>query len=200
MALAAAWGLASLLAAYWVYDRSGIYDLGWLPGLLREPPRCWVNVHAGLDETSPALQALFPTAESRVLDIHDPASMSEPAIGRARRRGPPPVAPEPANPRRLPLPDASAEAIVLVFAAHEIRDPGVRLAFFRELRRVLDPEGRIVLVEHLRDLANVLVFGPGAWHFLPEREWRRLGRESRLALHRSVRLTPFVRVFVLAAA
>ncbi len=88
----------------------------------------------------------------------------------------------------------------MIFAAHEIRGPEVRLAFFRELRRILDPGGRIVLVEHLRDLANFLVFGPGFWHFLPEKEWLRLGRESRLVLHRSFRVTPFVRVFVLAGA
>ncbi len=103
---AAAWGILSLMASHWIYDRSGIYDLAWLAGLLQQPPACWVNVHAGLDETSPALCALFPAAESRVLDIHDPASMSEPAIARARRLGTPDQAATPANPRRLPLPDA----------------------------------------------------------------------------------------------
>jgi hypothetical protein len=57
-----------------------------------------------------------------------------------------------------------------------------------------------VVVEHLRDLANTLAFGPGALHFLPRREWLRLAAASGLALHDEARLTPFVRAFFLARA
>ena len=37
--------------------------------------------------------------------------------------------------------------------------------FFRELKRVLAPGGRVIVTEHLRDLANIAAYSIGAWHF-----------------------------------
>ncbi len=53
-----------------------------------------------------------------------------------------------------------------------------------------------MLVEHLRDLPNLIVFGPGALHFLTESSWRDAIAASGLRLTERFRVTPFVNVFM----
>ena len=195
--LAAFWTLGSLAVSWYVYDLSPLYRWQWLSDLFTQPPGQWVNIHCGLDESSPALQGLFGPARGRVLDIYDPQQMTEPSIARARALVPPPVTPIAARHDALPLMDNFADAVFLLFTAHELRDPAARLKVFRELKCIAAPGARIVLVEHLRDTANFVAFGPGFWHFLPRGEWLRLAAESGLEVTASFKQTPFVTVFVL---
>jgi SAM-dependent methyltransferase len=192
------WSVSSLLASHYIYDRSPLSAWSWLSGLLPAPPRRWASLHAGLDETFGELERLFPNGGT-TLDVYDPREMTEPSIERARRLAPTrAVVPATvADFRSLPFEDSSLDAVFLIFAAHELRRPESRLLFFREIARSLAPGGRVVLVEHLRDARNFLVFGPGFVHFLARREWLRLARESGLAVRQESRITPFVAVLVL---
>jgi membrane protease YdiL (CAAX protease family) len=47
----------------------------------------------------------------------------------------------------------------------------------------------------LRDLPNLVAFGPGAFHFLPRQEWLRLAEKSNFSITEELRVTPFVRIF-----
>lgn len=130
------------------------------------------------------------------LFFYDPAVQTEPSIARARRAYPhPPVPARPARFDALPLPEADADVALLILAAHEVRTPAGRDALFAEVARVLHPGGQAVLVEHGRDLANALAFGPGVLRFFPPAEWRRVARAAGFSVHRETRITPFVRVF-----
>lgn len=191
------WACVSLAVSYYVYDWSEIYRLDWMERSLLRTPRRWVNIHAGLDETSLALAGLFPQSAGEILDIYDPVEMTEPSIERARHLAGAQPAASPAKWRKLPLRSEGIDTAFVIFAAHELRRPEARIQFFRELKRILSIGGELVLVEHLRDWPNFLAFGPGFFHFLPERAWRLAADAAGFELRLRFPLTPFVRVFVL---
>ena len=195
LAPAAFWTAASLFVSWFVYDHAAITRCHWLPGILRFPPRRWIQIHAGLDEASAILERMFPDARSAVLDIYDPAEMCEPSIARARRLHPPLRPPSTAILDALPAPAGACDTVFVLFAAHEIRDRVRRVTFFRELARVLCRNGQILVAEHLRDWRNFLAFGPGFLHFYSRAEWLRVAREAGLVLEAEAGLTPFARCF-----
>ena len=191
------WIVGSLAASWVVYDRSRLSRWEWIADALKFRPRTWVNLHAGLDESTPAVRRLFAPSNGRVFDIFDPVEMSEPSIGRARRLCRPAIEPEAVDFRRLPAAGESIDAAFLLLSAHELRSEAARGALFGELGRVLSPAGRVVVAEHLRDCANLAAFGPGFLHFLSRRTWVRCFAGARFVIDREFSITPFVRVFVL---
>jgi SAM-dependent methyltransferase len=189
------WTAASILASHWVYDRSGLFGLGWMSGVVSRPTR-WASVHAGLDEFAVVLRRALgePVA---VLDIHDPETMTEGSIRRAAGL-------LPADPRtrrctfeRLEVADESVDAMFVLFAAHELRRHEERAALFREIGRTLAPGGHLLVVEHLRDRAGFIAFGPGVLHFHSRSTWLRAFAAGGLRVVGERRITPFARVFVL---
>lgn len=196
-AAAVFWLALSLGVSHYVYDRSDLYRWQWIRERVAPNPGHVVNIHAGLDETSRALQAMYPSAEVTILDIYDPAEMPEPSIARARREARSTLASVKADFRKLPLQTASADLVAVVFVAHELRRAASKEAFFRELARVIRPGGRVLLVEHLRDAWNLVAFGPGAFHFFPRTEWVRVAELCGFRLGTELTRTPFVRALVL---
>ena len=197
-ALTAFWTLSSLIASYYVYDYIGVTRWNWIPPILLFPPRQWLNIHAGLDESTTVLTQLFPGTGYIVLDIYDSREMTEPSISRARQAH---SSPEPAVVCRmdaLPLPDRNRDTLFLLFAAHEIRQPAHRTEFFQEAARVLGNSGQLLLVEHVRDWKNFVAFGPGFLHFYSRDEWLRVARDAGLTVRREDPVTPFVRCFLMS--
>jgi SAM-dependent methyltransferase len=187
---------ASLLASHWVYDRSDLYDLTWLPNVMIETPRNIVNIHAGFDESSGALSKIYPSAELRTLDFYDPERTTERSIARARAAFPPTRSAESVSVDSLPLSDFSQDLVLLFLAAHEIRRDDEQEKFFQEIRRSLRANGRVILVEHLRDAANAIAYGPGCLHFHSRATWLRAIHRAGLTPVAESKITPLVRVFV----
>jgi SAM-dependent methyltransferase len=189
------WACASLAVSHYVYDASPVARAAWLDGVPPGSVRRAAAFHAGEDEASAALAARFPDAERAVYDFFDPERASTPSLLRARALAAGAAAAVASS--ALPLADASLDLACVVFAAHELRADADRAAFFRELGRVLRPEGRVLVVEHLRDAWNAAAYGPGALHFLPRGRWSRTFAAAGLALKKESRCTPFVAVFEL---
>jgi SAM-dependent methyltransferase len=162
-----------------------------VPALLDPGTRTWATIHAGLD-AEVDLDGVMPGRCVARLDIFDPRLMTSPSITRARVTTGSAKEASPCSPTALALDDRACDAVVVAFTAHEIRDRAAREAFFDELRRALRPGGRVLLVEHLRDLANFFAFGPGYLHFVPRREWLRLAAHAKLAVASETRITPWV--------
>ena len=190
------WLALSLAVSHYVYDRSELYRWQWIRERIASNPGHVVNIHAGLDETSVALQEMYPAAEVTILDIYDPAEMPEPSIARARREARSALASVKSDFRQLPLQTASADLLTVIFVAHELRRAASKEAFFREASRILKPGGRLLLVEHLRNAWNLAAFGPGAFHFFPRHEWLRAAGATGFKLSEEISRTVFVRAFV----
>jgi SAM-dependent methyltransferase len=189
------WMCSSLLVSHYIYDRSPLYNLSWLADNLSQRPGKWLNIHAGLDEISPLVADLFPSAEGRVLDIYDPGEMTERSIAVARQTS---GSKSESSPwAALPLPTGTFDAAILMFTAHELRRAASRVQFFLELSRVLRKGGEIALVEHVRDWPNFLAFGPGFLHFFSLLSWRRTALAAGFEVRTEFRLTPFVEVLML---
>jgi SAM-dependent methyltransferase len=189
------WTCSSLLVSHYIYDRSTFYSFYWLRKCLSRPPVRWINIHSGIDETSLVIDSMFPGSQGQIADIYDPREMTEPSIERARRIAKVPLAAT--DWRALPAQDQEFDAAFLIFAAHELRHHEARMRLFREVARVLRIGGELVLVEHSRDWANFLAFGPGFLHFFSERTWQNAANEAGLPIRLHHTLTPFVHVFVL---
>ena len=80
---------------------------------------------------------------------------------------------------------------------HEMRDAQQRQQMLMALAEGLAPSGRVVVVEHLRDLPNAVAFSVGFAHFLSRSSWQRDFDASGLALLEEKKVTPSVRQFVL---
>jgi hypothetical protein len=187
---------ASLYAFHAMFDRSPLLSGTWLPGLLTCTPEKWVQVSVCLEETTLPMEKLFPEARGELLDIFSSSVMTEPAVTRARSMSQHQMARK-VMPSSLGVEDRWADVTVVMLAAHEVRDIAAREALFGELNRITSQSGRIVVVEHLRNLSALLAFGPGLLHFYPKSEWLRLANLVGMQRLNELSITPFVHVFVL---
>ena len=185
----AAWTLTSLIATWWVYDHRRIYQQ--LAVGLADAGR-WAAVHAGFDESTAALRAAIGRQPAAVLEIKLRPGAS---LRRARRLSLRQAALGSAAgdaPLSELVPAEPLDSIFMTFAAHEVRDLTAQRALFAGLRDALRPGGRLVVTEHLRDLANFAVYGPGAMHFQPLATWHSRAAEAGFLLESDTAVTPFV--------
>ncbi len=191
--------LLSLLATFYAYDLTDLYELDWLRNEMLPSGKSLVNIHAGFDEMSAMVAEMIPGRELLVFDFYDPRKHTEPSIERARRMSLPFPGTKPITTRHIPVGDGMASAVFLFFAAHEIRDEEERMAFLREVRRILCDGGRVYVMEHLRDLPNVIAYHAGVFHFHARGTWLRDFKDAGLALQDERRLNAFMTLFKLTA-
>ncbi len=195
--LAAGSTIFSLLVSYYIYDRSNLYELHWLNKLTIPKGATIINIHAGFDETSQTIAATFSNATLLVYDFYHPLTHTEVSIRRARKAYPPYPGTVSIPAQVLPLANASADCITLIFAAHEIRNTEERIQFFKELKRCLKPGGTILVTEHLRNLPNFIAYNIGFLHFYPSHEWHKTFTGASLKLVHTIAANRFITTFIL---
>ncbi len=189
--------IISLAVSWYVYDRSTLYTLNWLPPTLSRPQAHIVNIHAGFDETSALLAKKYPDASLTVFDFYDPQLHTEVSIHRARKAYPPYSGTQAISTEHIPLEANTVDHIFLILAAHEIRNDEERVRLFTQLKNALRPNGTITVAEHLRDINNFLAYNIGAFHFLSRRTWHNTFAQAGLQVDNNFSLTPFIAVYTL---
>ncbi len=189
--------LVSLSVSCYIYDFSGLYNFKWMNSFTFEKANSIVNIHAGFDESSGILHRKFPQSKLTVLDFYDPEKHTEVSIKRARKAYPPYPGTQQITTTTIPLEDQSADSVFLIFAAHEIRDPKERELFFKELRRIVAINGKVVVAEHLRDVPNFMAYTVGFFHFYSKASWKKLFKTSGFRISSEFKCTPFITTFIL---
>lgn len=185
----------SLIVSYYIYDLSDLYKFKWMDKF--PIPKEVANIHAGFDETSSIIQHKFPNSAIRIYDFYDEELHTEISIKRARNIYPPPIQTIKISSKLLPSVNSSFYLIFNILSAHEIRKKNERIEFFKEQNRILKPEGRICVTEHLRDLPNFLVYTIGFFHFHSKNTWKETFREAGLEIEKEIKTTPFITTFIL---
>ncbi|WP_018676331.1 methyltransferase domain-containing protein [Riemerella columbina] len=186
--------LISLMVSWYIYDRTNLYELPWLPVVAN---KTILNIHAGFDEISSTLQEKFANSNLTICDFYDEEKHTEISIKRARKMYHNSQQTLKIETTYLPFENHRFDCIVLFFAAHEIRNHAERIQFFSELYRVLQPKGSIYVTEHLRDWKNFLVYNLGFFHFYSKQNWMVTFKKSNLKVDRTINQTPFITTFQL---
>lgn len=186
--------LASLLTSWYVYDHSSLYQLNNLPNLNHQKV---LNISAGFDETTNILKTKFPEANIIPCDFYKAEKHTEASLKRARKIYPAPSGTVLVRTEQLPFDTSSFDTCNAFFSAHEIRSTQERIQFFKELKRITKPKGKIIVTEHLRDLPNALAYTFGVFHFLSKSNWQQTFSKANLKLAYELKTTPFVSTFIL---
>jgi hypothetical protein len=190
--------LVTLLVSFYVYDISEFYELGWLDDMPQHECEKIANINAGFDETSALLKERFRNAELSVCDFYDPKVHTEASIKRARKAYPPFPGTRTISTQAFPFENGTIARIFAIMSAHEIRNAEERCGFFTEVDRVLSTDGRAVVVEHLRDAANLLAYNVGAFHFYSRATWIETFEAANLMVVEEKKITQFLTAFFLS--
>ena len=186
-----------LIISAYVYDFSGFYNFDWLKkmALNDTPQNLNLNINAGFDEASYIIKNILPSSELQVYDFYNAQQHTESAIIRARKVSSVYPNTQQIDTNKIPLKDNSVDNIFLISAIHEIRKQKQKVQFLRECRRVCKPSGNVIMVEHLRDLPNILAFTIGVTHFFPKTTWEKAFKEAGFLTVSEKKFTPFMSIF-----
>lgn len=196
--VAFAYGLITpLIVSAYVYDFSGYYKFEWFKAykIVDSDKNLILNINAGFDETSFIIKNNFPQSDLKVFDFYNANQHTEPAIVRARKVSL--VYPDTQHiaTDSIPLNDGSVDIIFLLSAVHEIRLHEEKIRFLKECHRLCKPNGKVIMVEHLRDFPNLLAFSIGFTHFFSRSVWKNAFVKAGFSTFKETKFTPFMSIF-----
>ncbi|WP_299250982.1 methyltransferase domain-containing protein [uncultured Lacinutrix sp.] len=189
--------LMPLIISAYVYDYSGYYNLNWLKACdIDTQAKNIININAGFDETSFLIKNKFPKAELQVFDFYSKKKHTEPAIVRARKVSLTYPYTRQISTKHIPLEDDTTDIVFLLSTAHEIRNNTEKILFLKECHRICKPTGKVIMVEHLRDLPNFFAFSIGFTHFFSKKTWKTVYKKAGFSSFKNIKFTPFMSIII----
>lgn len=186
-----------LLASHLIYDRSDLYTLSWLNRF----PSTWtgsvLNINAGFDETSALIRKRLPNCVLEVVDFYDPKLHTEASIERARQAYTSFPGTRPVGTDFKPLAEKSMDLALAFLSLHEVRNPQERIEMLLAINRILKPDGRLIITEHMRDLPNFIAFNFGYLHFHSQATWLDVFDHSGFQVESTSKTTAFLTTYIL---
>ena len=186
-----------LIVSAYVYDFSGYYDFNWLRkyNISDSGTKQILNINAGFDETSFIIKNIFPQSDLKLFDFYNAEQHTEQAIIRARKVSL--VYPDTQQiiSNSIPLKDNSVDIIFLLSAVHEIRSQEEKVQFLKECLRLCKADGKVIMVEHLRDFPNFAAFTIGFTHFFSKTTWEKAFTDAGFTSFQETKFTPFMSIF-----
>jgi len=115
------------------------------------------------------LVSYLTTGKVTIIDVYNPQLTTGAALVRARAYAPPLLQGDPrihwldGSCDLLPLPDKCVPAVIMPYILSEFWQNGDREQLLREVYRILQPGGRLIMLEAVRQPSNALMFGPLVW-------------------------------------
>lgn len=164
----------AIIASYLFYDRSILYKPKKLFFDLKfNSDTKAILLHASFDPISPELEQIITPNNLSVYNIYGNRHEHDKAIEISNQIFPPSKREIMINPSNLPDKSESVDFILAITSLHEIMSQENRVAFFKEAKRVLKPDGKLIIVEQLRNKMNFLFFNIGAFHFASLTNWEK---------------------------
>jgi ubiquinone/menaquinone biosynthesis C-methylase UbiE len=189
--------IVPLIVSAYVYDFSGYYDFHWLKKLINnsEKTKLITNINAGFDETSFIIKDKFPRSDLKVFDFYNANRHTERAIIRARKVSLIYPNTQSITSDRIPLNDKTVDIVFLLSAVHEIRSHEEKVQFLKECYRICKPDGKVIMIEHLRDFPNFIAFSVGFTHFFSRSVWKNVFHRAGFTSFQETKFTPFMSIF-----
>lgn len=189
--------LMPLIVSAYVYDFSSYYNFDWFKELniLDDLQTQIININAGFDETSFSIEKKFPKSSLQVFDFYNEKKHTESAIIRARKVSRLYPNTMQINTNHIPLKANSVHVVFLLSAIHEMRKDEEKIVFLKECKRVCTPKGKVIVVEHLRDIPNFFAFSVGFTHFFSKNTWLKVFEQAQFTSISERKFTPFMSIF-----
>ncbi len=182
--------VATLYVAYQLNDAPGGTAAEVLIRLAQtRPDDRVVCIDLGLRSTAVTIAQRLTTGEVTVIDVYNPQSNVGAALHRSRDR----ARKSQTDPRLnwidgsinlLPLPDRSVSAVFMNQILSEFWLPEERQQLLEEVRRILIPEGRLLVAERVRAQTSLLLTGLVTYTLPTDDHWRSYLERSGFTIQR----------------
>ncbi len=171
---------AGIWGANRLFGQTGLQPLEALVKMGQMKPTANIAaIDLGLRQGAMRVVRVLTTGELVVVDVYNPQLVPSRTILRAREQAPSPVA----DPRLiwrdgrltlLPLPDDSVSAVFVDQILSAFWQEGDRKRLLREIHRILEPNGRLLVAERLNTRINQLTLGVAASKLKSADYWQNL--------------------------
>ncbi|HIP72549.1 MAG TPA: class I SAM-dependent methyltransferase [Anaerolineae bacterium] len=179
----------NLWAVVKVYGRNGIrphhalFDLGRI-----QTHHKIVYINLGSRQQPIALSHRLTTGHITVVDVYNPQWITAKPL--ARQPGNPADDPRltwiDGDIHLLPFPDSSVDNVILCEILSQFWQHGDRLILLKEIHRILQPKGQLLIAEKRRTMNTWLVDGPAALQIPTQAYWEELISEAGFRIRKEL--------------